>query len=228
MNDILKEKEEVQLYLKNLGIEYRFSCFSEKNPEGCQLLADYLIQIDSDYVKANKVLQENCDVRNHPRSCSSYGTNLLNGNGCVKNPKEAMKYFTKSCELDDAMGCDCAGKIYGGFETHLHDVIEPDPVKGLKYLDRGCNIKSTSQLFESTESCYAGAFLATSRQIRNYQKSIELGAKACEAGHMNACQLVSNVYQKINDQNGYEKFLKKYKELKKQIDENVELRMQRT
>ncbi|KAI7687051.1 hypothetical protein SSS_04681, partial [Sarcoptes scabiei] len=75
--------------------------------------------------------------------------------GCVKNPKEAMKYFTKSCELDDAMGCDCAGKIYGGFETHLHDVIEPDPVKGLKYLDRGCNIKSTSQLFESTESCYA-------------------------------------------------------------------------
>lgn len=34
MTDILKEKEEVQLYLKNLGIEYRFSCFSEKNPEG--------------------------------------------------------------------------------------------------------------------------------------------------------------------------------------------------
>ncbi|KPM06454.1 hypothetical protein QR98_0049300 [Sarcoptes scabiei] len=73
MTDILKEKEEVQLYLKNLGIEYRFSCFSEKNPE------------DSDYVKANKVLQENCDVRNHPRSCSSYGTNLLNGNGNFTN-----------------------------------------------------------------------------------------------------------------------------------------------
>ena len=32
--DMLKEKEEVIDFLKNLGIEYRFSCFSEKNNEG--------------------------------------------------------------------------------------------------------------------------------------------------------------------------------------------------
>lgn len=30
----LKSEEEVKQYLNNLGIEYRFGCYSEKNPEG--------------------------------------------------------------------------------------------------------------------------------------------------------------------------------------------------
>lgn len=30
----LKSEEDVKQYLKNLGTEYRFGCFSEKNPEG--------------------------------------------------------------------------------------------------------------------------------------------------------------------------------------------------
>lgn len=33
----LKSEEDVKLYLKNLGTEYRFGCLSEKNPEGAQL-----------------------------------------------------------------------------------------------------------------------------------------------------------------------------------------------
>lgn len=30
----LKSEEEVKEYIKNLGTEYRFGCYSEKNPEG--------------------------------------------------------------------------------------------------------------------------------------------------------------------------------------------------
>lgn len=30
----LKSEEEVKEYLKNLGTEYRFGCYSEKKPEG--------------------------------------------------------------------------------------------------------------------------------------------------------------------------------------------------
>ena len=29
-----KESEEVEKYLENLGIEYRYSCYGEKNAEG--------------------------------------------------------------------------------------------------------------------------------------------------------------------------------------------------
>jgi hypothetical protein len=30
----LKNEEEVREYLENLGIEYRFGCYHEKNPKG--------------------------------------------------------------------------------------------------------------------------------------------------------------------------------------------------
>ena len=98
---MVKEKEEVQDFLKNLGIEYRYSCYSEKNPEGkcwafvclsfnvdsysfalgCQLLGDYFTQIDGDFEKANKVFKDNCDTRNYGRSCSSYGLHQFYGRG---------------------------------------------------------------------------------------------------------------------------------------------------
>lgn len=34
MAGILKDADELKDYIKNLGIEYRFSCYSEKNPQG--------------------------------------------------------------------------------------------------------------------------------------------------------------------------------------------------
>ena len=37
-NTDLTNTEEVQEYLNNLGIEYRFGCYSEKDPKACQLL----------------------------------------------------------------------------------------------------------------------------------------------------------------------------------------------
>ena len=30
----LKDEEQVKEYLKNIGIEYRYQCYQEKNPEG--------------------------------------------------------------------------------------------------------------------------------------------------------------------------------------------------
>ena len=34
MAEIFKETKDVELFLKNLHIEYSFSCYSEKNPQG--------------------------------------------------------------------------------------------------------------------------------------------------------------------------------------------------
>ena len=39
---------QVAEYLKNLGTEYRFSCYYEKEAKGCHLLADYMEAIDHD------------------------------------------------------------------------------------------------------------------------------------------------------------------------------------
>lgn len=36
MTEIFKSVDELEEYFKNLGIEYRFSCYYEKNGEGIQ------------------------------------------------------------------------------------------------------------------------------------------------------------------------------------------------
>ena len=60
---------QVAEYLKNLGTEYRFSCYYEKEAKGCHLLADYMEAIDHDSKTAFQVYLKNCDERNWAHSC---------------------------------------------------------------------------------------------------------------------------------------------------------------
>lgn len=60
---------QVKEYLENLGTEYRFSCYYEKEPKGCHLLADYMDAIKKDSHTAFEVYLKNCDERSHPHSC---------------------------------------------------------------------------------------------------------------------------------------------------------------
>src|SRR6218665_2294818 len=78
----IKERdEEMEAYIKNIGIEYRYSCYSEKDPVGCNLLGEYLRQMKNDHANANKVFKMNCDEKSFGRSCASYARNLLFGVG---------------------------------------------------------------------------------------------------------------------------------------------------
>uniref|UniRef100_A0A672K5V0 Cytochrome c oxidase assembly factor 7 n=1 Tax=Sinocyclocheilus grahami TaxID=75366 RepID=A0A672K5V0_SINGR len=37
-----EDEQEVKQFLEKLGVEYSYQCYREKDPEGCQRLADYL------------------------------------------------------------------------------------------------------------------------------------------------------------------------------------------
>lgn len=150
------------------------------------------------------------------------------GLGCTRNGDTAVEYFVKACELDDPSGCDAAGKIYSGFESTLSQYNDHE--RGLKYLLRGCNTELKTQLFETSESCYAAAFVyAFSKLIpKDLEKTIELGTKACELGQMRACKLVSETYSKLGNEEMSKKFLDQFNKLKKQIDSNLEIKMERT
>lgn len=110
-----KKDEDVKEYIKNLGIEYRFGCFSEKDPQSkfrnwyfilfilniwsnsvlfknlylvCQLLGDYLETIENNPDKAAKIYKENCDERNFGRSCYKYASYIEKNN--LKNLKPVI------------------------------------------------------------------------------------------------------------------------------------------
>ncbi|KAJ8984103.1 hypothetical protein NQ317_017312 [Molorchus minor] len=119
----LKSESEVKDYINNLGIEYRFGCYSEKKPEVCHLLADFLEAIKKDYEKAAKVYRNNCDEYKYGKSCLKYGTYSLLGRGMYisgvkhpdiaantnvtksdqflvpKNMKRAFEYALEGCNL---------------------------------------------------------------------------------------------------------------------------------
>lgn len=134
-----QNQDEVKDYLQNIGTEYRFGCYSEKNPEcklfvyinikhdariylffllltfaACHLLGDYLETIRKDYEKARIVYQSNCNDYNYPRSCLKYGNYAFIGkgkSGVKGNPAEALQYYEKGCGLGDSDNCLHSGLI---------------------------------------------------------------------------------------------------------------------
>ncbi|CAJ0561460.1 unnamed protein product, partial [Mesorhabditis spiculigera] len=77
--EVEREQEERKEYVKNIGIEYRYGCYEEKRPESCQLLAEYMEAIDSNFKAALTLYKENCETRKYPKSCFKYAMYLLSG-----------------------------------------------------------------------------------------------------------------------------------------------------
>ena len=97
----LSKEEETQEYLDNLGTEYRFGCYSEKNPKGirlqyskchscisklsnnfvsaCQLLGEFMEAINRDFEKAFKLFESNCLINSFGPSCNKAGFYLVSG-----------------------------------------------------------------------------------------------------------------------------------------------------
>uniref|UniRef100_A0A8D8WP42 Cytochrome c oxidase assembly factor 7 homolog n=2 Tax=Cacopsylla melanoneura TaxID=428564 RepID=A0A8D8WP42_9HEMI len=121
------DEKETKEYIKNLGIEYRFGCYSEKNPEACHLLGDYLDAIQKDMEKAMKVYKANCDDAAYPRSCFQYGRLLMRDKNITEQEKldVAPSYFEKGCEGNHPESCVMNGigqliKAAGNQDTTLY------------------------------------------------------------------------------------------------------------
>lgn len=125
----LKQEEDVKEYIENLGVEYRFGCYKEKKPEVCHLLGDYLEAIKKDFDKAAKVFKSNCVDYKFGKSCLKIGNYCLLGRGKDKSdPKEALTYFEKGCELGEPTACLHAGMLLTA--TGPNATIQRDVPKG--------------------------------------------------------------------------------------------------
>jgi len=185
----LKNEEDVQLYLENLGIEYRFSCYHEKRPDGCHLLADYLESVKRDFKKAGSVYMKNCNENKHPKSCYKYGNYSLLGRGCTKSEERAYNYFKKGCENGSAEACYHAGLM---LTSPKITTLQKDYQQGLKFLEKGCegNDKDSCYFASSLHFQFA-EFLPV-----NKKRAFELAYKACELGNVYACSNVSLMYKR--------------------------------
>lgn len=188
----LKNEEDVKEYLHNLHIEYKFGCYSERNPEVCHLLGDYKEAIIQDFVKAASLYKSNCDERNFPRSCFKYGNYAATGKGCKFNIEEAYQYFQKACDLNDNSGC-----LHGGILA-ITKPLKGDQVaqvnKGLAMLKKSCHE------YNEDKACYilSGMYLKgiKDRLEKNIKEAYVLSLKSCELGNPNACTNVAIMHQR--------------------------------
>ncbi|CAM1329165.1 COA7 (predicted) [Pycnogonum litorale] len=199
-----RKEEEVQEFLKNLGIEYRFSCYSEKKPDGCHLLGDYMEGIKKDYKAAGKVYGHSCNTYNFGKSCLKLGNyHLIGRGGCKQDDSEAFKLYEKGCRANCYESCVKAGIMLTCTDT----TIPTDVNKALRYFETACQNGDG-------DSCHqvASLYINDKHGIKNMVKAFEYSIKACDSDNVYACANVSMMYDKGVGTTENKTLAKKYKE----------------
>ncbi|KRT85845.1 hypothetical protein AMK59_1025 [Oryctes borbonicus] len=222
-----KSESEVKDFLHNLGIEYRFGCYSEKKPEVCHLLGDYLEAIKKDYEKASKVYKSNCDDNRFGKSCLKFGTYALLGKAGLKEDyKTAYEYFKKGCEDNVSDSCFNQGILLIS-NAHKCGVMS-DPIKGMALLEKSCQGENAngcyytsgfyiSGLKKENKSGKTSSNKTTDSVEYDVPKNMELAfkyaTKGCELGSILCCINLSQMYAKGEGVRKNEELAKKFKEI---------------
>jgi len=191
----LKDSEDVADYIENLGIEYRFGCYHERDPKACHLLGDYWESVKKDFVKALKIYTTNCDDYKHGHSCHKVAGYKYVGKVCTKNADEAYDYFKKGCDSGYASSCLSAGLLDSAKPNKNYTrSVPPNPSLALGYYKKACDEG------EIAEAChrYSAMFIRGIKDVceKNMAEAFKYSLKACELGNLGGCVNVSQMYSK--------------------------------
>jgi len=186
----LSSEEEVKEYLNNLGIEYRFGCYSEKNPKACQLLGEFMESISRETSKAFQVFESNCIANKFGPSCNKAGHYKIIGLGDVEaDPDLGYKYLVQGCDSNFGKACFLAG-MFHTLKLPQKITTEQNVRTATRMFERGCEL-------DHATSCqfYANNLLKPGLD-QNLTKAAEVFEKACNMGAYPACHNISVMYRK--------------------------------
>ncbi|XP_037935557.1 cytochrome c oxidase assembly factor 7 homolog [Teleopsis dalmanni] len=233
----LKKESDVKEYIEKLGIEYRFGCYSEKKPEVCHLLGDYLEGIKKDFEKAAKVYKSTCDDYGYAKSCYKFGNYSFLGkgkSGSKGDPRSAYNYYEKGCNLNDSESCLHSGLLL--VSRSMPKQMDRDVPKGLEYLTKSCDMDNGTACFylsgmhisgvhknpESTTDIDIKSQKANDFIIqKDMKKAFDYAYKACELKNMYACANLSQMYARGDGTTKDESQADKYKKMAVQMQEEL-------
>jgi len=211
----LKDEKDTEEYIKNLGTEYRFGCFSEKKPEVCHLLGDFFEAVKKDWAKAAKIYQVNCEDYNYGHSCYKIGNYTFMGKGEVtQDHTKATHYFDKGCEFNYKDACLHSGLM----RTTEASKFKNDPVAAIEKFEKGCSLKSDMCCFY-----LSGMFIAGVDNLvpKDMPRAFELSEKACHLGNMYACANLAQMYRRGEGIAKDEGKADEYKQMAKDMQDQV-------
>ncbi|OAF63833.1 Beta-lactamase hcp-like protein [Intoshia linei] len=210
----LKKEQDVQLYLKNMEIEYGYQCYEDCKPEGCMRLGTFYMSMLKNYKHAIKAWKKGCYELKNDHSCDSLAKLLVRGIGFTKRqPSEALKLFSRSCDNNFTKSCLSAASLYK---------IKKDWVNYEIYLNKGCksdlnacmelsafifqnfqniNLKNIIEInlnkpSVQTDSTIENVILNDADEL-NFKKFLNACDVSCKTGSFKSCQSLSNLY-KVN------------------------------
>ncbi|XP_018323562.1 cytochrome c oxidase assembly factor 7 homolog [Agrilus planipennis] len=229
-----QSEEDVKEYLNNLGIEYRFGCYSEKNPEVCHLLGDYLEAVKKEYEKSNVIYKNNCDEFDYGKSCYKYGVYRLLGKGGQKQDAAvAYQYLKKACELGNPSACLSQGLLL--ISNDENSGIQRDVSKAFSLLEKSCQDNNANACYFLSGMYISGVKkpsvkASPEKEIKqedydvpkNMQEAFKLAQKGCELGNVYCCVNLSQMYKKGDGVDKNQELAEKYKNIAKEMQNQLQ------
>lgn len=203
---LLKTKEEVIDYLNNIGVEYRYGCYENKNPEACELLGEFFELIEQNIQRAGKLYRFTCDQYSLGKSCHNYASFLFYGRGVNKDYVKALDYFSKGCLQGHASSCFNAAQIHLGEHKEVRRLIPRDIPKSYTLFEKGCLLNNPDSCSLATYLNYSG-FVGTKQP--DYDKAFKTAERGCALNELNCCVYLTKAYK---EGMGCEKNEEKFKE----------------
>lgn len=189
---LLKSKEEVIKFLENLGIEYRYGCYENKNAEACELLSEFVELVEQNIPKSTKLYRHTCDTYSLGKSCHNYANCLFYGRGVKKDYVKALDYYSKGCLQGHAVSCFNAGQMQFNEHKEVRKLIPRDLEKASILFEKGC-------ILNSPDSCSYGTFMYQSGFIGtkkpDVNKAFQLAEKGCQLNELNCCVYLTKAYK---------------------------------
>ncbi|SPP89636.1 cytochrome c oxidase assembly factor 7 homolog [Drosophila guanche] len=239
----LKKESDVKEYIDKLGVEYRFGCYSERKPEACHLLGDYLEGIKKDFEKASKVYKSTCDDYGYAKSCYKFGNYSILGkgkSGSKGEPRVAYQYYEKGCNLNDSDACLHSGLLL--VSRSMPKEIDRNVPKGLELLTKSCDMNNANACFYLSGMHISGVQTRTEPGavpassgptpaktlkdsdyivLKDMKKAFQFAFKACELRNVYACANLSQMYARGDGIEKNEKEAEKYKKLALEMQEEI-------
>ncbi|KAF7637549.1 hypothetical protein Mgra_00003067 [Meloidogyne graminicola] len=220
-------QQERREYVQNIGIEYRYGCYEEKQPEACQLLGEYFEAIEKKPEEAFNLFAKNCKENKWPRSCFKYATYCLAGRGTEPSYEKAFSPLEIACNGNIPKACRRLSQLY--WMSNSAPKGQPNTSKAVELMRKSCELEdyqscwilSTWYLGSDAKFSKRKTKRGISREPENIEtgsiskdaeKALEYGLIACDRGNVvQACQNVARMYyigdDIPKDEEKYKKFL---------------------
>ena len=187
----------------DIAAEFRYSCWVQRHPPSCALLADFLAVIQQSKKRSSFISRHACDSMAFGPSCYQSSIDYIFDNKHVSvlfpmvrdadaNWKKAFEYFSRGCKVGHARSCYRKGQMMIQ-PKGTYKGVKSNPVEGLASLESACDGGCFEACYEASVHLLSGKL---PQVPADHRRAFIFTKTACEFGFLNnACHNLAAMYE---------------------------------